>query len=284
MTVATIIAEWEARGSPLEVSDANTRLWREGTGAPVLCLHGVPASGFLYRKVLPELAGLGLEGVTLDLPGLGFADRPVTFDYSWTGLARWFEQALVAADIERYHLVVHDIGGPVGFEMAARSPDRILSLTALNTMTNVASFHRPWMMAPFAVPVLGRVWLAPMETPVLWLLMRYSGMLDTPSRDEVMAYGTLLKRTDGGRAFLKIMQGFERTAAYEDRIKHALAKRTYPAQVIWGRDDPALVMKKYAPEVCAALGVETWHEVRGKHFLQEDSYRQIAEKVAEIAR
>ena len=33
----------------------------EGSGEPVLCIHGIPASSFLYRKLLPELARHGLE-------------------------------------------------------------------------------------------------------------------------------------------------------------------------------------------------------------------------------
>lgn len=283
MPVLSILAEWEARGKPLQVPAADTRIWCLGSGAAVVCLHGVPTSAYLYRKVLPELAKRGLQGVALDFPGLGFADRPQSFDYSWSGLARWCEKALELAGIEHYHLVVHDIGGPIGFEMAAQSPDRILSLTALNTMVDVASFERPWMMEPFAHPVLNRLWLAPMDTPMFLPIMRYAGVLDTPSRDELLAYGKLLKRGDGGRAFLKIMRGFERTKDYEERIKRALKKRNYPAQVIWGRDDPALKMNSFAPTVCAALGLETWHEVRGKHFLQEDSFVEIGELVANIA-
>ena len=45
-------------------------------GEPAVCLHGVPASSFLYRKVLRELAARGLRGIAFDLPGLGLADRP----------------------------------------------------------------------------------------------------------------------------------------------------------------------------------------------------------------
>ena len=283
VSVKAILEEWEKRGAPLTVTGANSRIWRAGTGEPVVCLHGVPASGFLYRKVIDALAGQDMQGVTLDLPGLGFADRPENFDYSWSGLSRWTQDALLAAGIDKFHLVVHDIGGPIGFDLAARHPDRILSLTALNTIVDVAAFHRPWMMEPFARPVLDRIWLAPMNTPVLWALMRYSGMLGTASYSEIMAYGTLLTRGDGGRAFLKIMRGFERTGDFEERIKRGLRARHYPAQVIWGKDDPALRMKEMAPRVCDALGLDTWQEVDGKHFLQEDSFGPIAKRIARLA-
>jgi pimeloyl-ACP methyl ester carboxylesterase len=61
----------------------------QGSGEPVLCVHGLPASAFLYRKVLAELAKLGLRGVAFELPGLGLADRPAGFDYTWSGLGRF---------------------------------------------------------------------------------------------------------------------------------------------------------------------------------------------------
>src|ERR671931_322927 len=123
----------------------------QGQGAPVVLLHGVPTSSYLYRKVIPALAEQGLRAVAFDLPGLGLAARPVDFDYSWSGLARWTGQAIDALEIERCHLVVHDIGGPIACEWAVRNPDRVLSLTALNTMFGLATFRRPWTMAPFAV-------------------------------------------------------------------------------------------------------------------------------------
>jgi haloalkane dehalogenase len=52
--------------------------------------------------------------------------------------------------LDRFHLVVHDIGGPIGFEVATAVPERVLSMTVLNTIIEVQSFHRPWPTEPFA--------------------------------------------------------------------------------------------------------------------------------------
>lgn len=284
MSCRDVVSAWEARGRPLSVDGANTRLWREGRGEPVVCLHGVPASGFLYRKVLTGLAALGLEGITFDLPGMGFADRPTGFDYTWSGLARWTVKALEAAGLESFHLVVHDIGGPVGFDVIRQIPQRIRSLTVLNTLVKAASFHRPWVMEPFAHPVIGALWTASTRTPMIIPLMRTIGMHDGPGNDELRAYGYLLTLGDGGAAFRKVMRGFERTREFEDRIIAALRARAFPAQVIWGAQDPALRMDRYAPELCEVLGLDAWHQVRGKHFLQEDSPGEIAQLVATFIR
>jgi haloalkane dehalogenase len=102
MNATRLIEEWRQQGRALEVEEANTVLWRMGRREIVVCVHGVPTSGFLYRKLLSELASRGLEGVTLDLPGLGLADRPADFDYSWSGLATWHLKAIDAAGIKKF--------------------------------------------------------------------------------------------------------------------------------------------------------------------------------------
>lgn len=284
MSPQQIVADWEARGAALSVAGANTRIWREGSGDAVVCLHGVPASGFLYRKVLPAMAEQGLQGVTFDLPALGFADRPLDFDYSWTGLSEWTVAALDAAGIEDFHLVVHDIGGPIGFDVIRRIPERIRSLTVLNTLVHAASFRRPWVMEPFGYRGLGELWLQGLLTPMIIPLMRMIGVNAGPSNAEIRAYAELLARADRGKAFLRMMRSFERTAEFEQRIIAALQARRFPAQVAWGAQDPALKMQHYAPALCEVLGLDDWHRLPGKHFVQEDSPVLIAELVAKQAR
>src|SRR5215218_81153 len=163
-----------------------------GAGEPVVCLHGVPASCFLYRKVLDELAARGLRGVAFDLPGLGLADRPPDYDYSWTGLGRFAAAAVDELGLERFGLVVHDIGGPVGFELlAAVGPERIRALTVLDTMVEVAGFKRPWMMELFARRGIGELWLAGTARPMWVALMRAVG--GSASYEELVAHLDLLK-------------------------------------------------------------------------------------------
>jgi haloalkane dehalogenase len=281
MNTTQLIEEWRRQGRVLEVEGANTVLWRMGQGETVICVHGVPTSGFLYRKLLPELASRGLEGVTLDLPGLGLAGRPADFDYSWSGLAAWYLKAIDAAGIIDFHLVVYDIGGPIGFDVIRRVPDRIKSLTVLNTLVYASQFQRPWVMEPFAWPVIGRLWLQSARTPMFYVLIKTHGTRNI-NRAEADAYGQLLLGPDSGRAFLRIVRSFERTPAFEQGIKAALKARKFPAQIIWGKDDPPLRMKKYASHLLKALDLESYEAVHGKHFLQEDSSRAIACLIARL--
>ena len=213
---------------------------------------------------------------------LGFADRPRDFDYTWSGLGAWTLSAIDALELERFHLVVHDIGGRVGFDVVARAPERVASLTALNTIVRVASFKRPWSMEPFARRRLGELYLRTLQPFAFERLMRLQGVSSPVPAAELRAYVPLLKRDDGGRAFLRIMRGFERTEQFEARIIEPLARRSFPAQVLWGEDDPALRADRHGEQARAALGVDGVTRLPGKHFVQEDSPEQIAEHVSRL--
>jgi haloalkane dehalogenase len=284
LEVRDVIAAHEAAGRRFEAGGMGSFVLEQGDGDPVVLMHGVPVSSFLYRRVVPELAGRGLRGVAFDLPGLGLAGRPQGFDYSWSGLARWTGEAIDALEIERCHLVVHDIGGPVGFEWAIRNPERVLSLTALNTLVDAASFHRPWPMHPFSIRGVGELWLRSM-LPLPYRQVHYLvGIEDRAAvpRADVDAHLALLKRGDGGRAFLKIMRGFELTAEKERFFFDGLADRPYPAQVVWGEKD-RMIKEPRRLAVQRALGVDEADLLPAKHFLQEDQAPAVAEAIASLA-
>jgi pimeloyl-ACP methyl ester carboxylesterase len=222
--------------------------------------------------------------VAFDLPGLGLADRPVGFDYSWTGLGTFARAAVEALGLARCHLVVHDIGGPVGFEVAAALPDRIQCITILNTLIDADTFHRPWVMEPFAIPGVGRVWLGSMVKPLFRRLMFLQGIEDRSciTRDELDAWLELLKSADGGAAFLKIMRGFERTVEKRHLYRSAVRGVPYPVQIVWGSKDPALTLARYGEQAKAAASLSDLHTVPGKHFLQEDQAPAIADHIATL--
>jgi len=286
MTSTEVVADHRAAGRAFTAAGMTGFVREAGDGETVLCMHGVPTSSFLYRKVLDELAARDLRGVAFDLPGLGLADRPENFDYTWTGLGQYCVSAVDALGLEHFHLVVHDLGGPIGFELAAAVPDRVKSLTVLNTIVDVDTFKRPWSMEPFARRGLGEVYLRALSKPAFRMLMGLQGVADRSAipNAELDAYVDLLKREDSGRAFLKIMRSFERTTAKRDLYRSALASDRYPVQVVWGTRDPALKVDVHGEAARRAAGVDTIHRLPGKHFLQEDQAPAIADLVAGITR
>jgi haloalkane dehalogenase len=285
VTSREVIARHRDAGRFFDAAGVRSFVREQGEGEPVLCLHGVPSSSFLYRKVLAELGTRGLRGVAFDLPGLGLAERPAEFDYTWSGLGRFSVAAADSLELDRFHLVVHDIGGPIGFELAAAMPERVATLTMLNTIVLVDEFKRPWSMEPFARRRIGELYLRTLSKPAFRLLMRLQGIEDTTAvpKEELDAYVDLLRDGDGGRAFLRIMRGFERTAEKQRLYERVLRDRRYPVQIVWGAKDPALTLAVHGEQARTAAGLEEIHTVPAKHFLQEDQAPAIAQLIAKLA-
>jgi pimeloyl-ACP methyl ester carboxylesterase len=123
-----------------------------------------------------------------------------------------------------------------------------------------------------------------MRPPASRWIFRHEGLADRSamSSAEIDAYVALLKREDRGRAFLRIMRGFELTDAKQRFLYEGLADHRYPAQVVWGREDPALGEERRLA-VQDALGVERPLLLPGRHFLQEDQAPAVSEAIAELA-
>ncbi|MDJ0366455.1 alpha/beta fold hydrolase [Hymenobacter sp. H14-R3] len=122
-TVAQLLDQHQACGRYFDVDGVRAFALDYGQGEPVLCLHGVPTSACLFRKMLRSLEAQGLRGISVDLPGLGLTGRPADFDYTFRGFARFLHRATEALGLQQgYHLVVHDIGGAIGLALAADHP------------------------------------------------------------------------------------------------------------------------------------------------------------------
>jgi haloalkane dehalogenase len=282
--VAEAIERHRSAGRGFEAGGVRSLAREEGEGEPVVLMHGIPVSSFLYRKVLPLLAERGLRGVAFDLPGLGLAQKPRTFDYSWSGLGRWTGDAIDALGIDRCHLVLHDIGGPIGLEWALRNRDRVRTLTVLDTLIDVDHFRRVWSMDLAAPPVIGPLWVASIRPPVARWLFYMQGIGDrsaTPAH-EVDAHIALLHRDGGGRSFRQIVRGFELTAEKERFYTDGLRAAGWSAKILWGDRDPALGEDRRRA-IEDALGVKA-QVISAKHFVQEDQAPAVADAIAEVAR
>ncbi|MCC8360315.1 alpha/beta fold hydrolase [Salinimicrobium sediminilitoris] len=285
-TVSEVIREHEASGTYFEVDGIKTFALKYGRGEPVLCLHGVPTSSFLYQKVLRSLEKKGYKGVSIDMPGFGLSERPEGFDYSFSNLADFIYKAAKVLKLKKFHLVVHDVGGPIGFALAARHANRIMSLTILNTWVDVVNFKKPVVMRPFEKRVLGEAELKMMSHLTWPVMFKQMGVINSSriSLSEINAYVDLLKREDHGKAFLKLMRNFDSSEGFRDLCYKAVQSKEYPVQAIWGANDPSLQLETYGKEIKEVAGLKEIHTLRSRHFLQEEAWLGIADKVVDLAK
>ena len=128
-------------GSRLDLDGLSLHYLDEGSGAPVIMLHGNPTWSFFYRNLV-----LGLRSqcrtIVPDHIGCGLSDKPDDRRYKFTLERRVQDLEALIAHLKikgPITLILHDWGGMIGMAYAARQPERIARLVLLNT----AAFHLP---------------------------------------------------------------------------------------------------------------------------------------------
>jgi haloalkane dehalogenase len=104
----------------------------EGSGSAIVMVHGTPDWSFLYREPIRRLADR-YRCIALDHLGFGLSDKPRDWSYRIADHAANFATFVDRLGLERFTLVVHDFGGPIGLSYALDHPERIEGLVICNT-------------------------------------------------------------------------------------------------------------------------------------------------------
>ena len=106
----------------------------EGHGEVVLCLHGQPTWSYLYRKMIPVLAGAGYRVIAPDLIGFGRSDKPTDrASYTYASHVAWVKAFVETLDLNDITLVGQDWGGLIGLRVVAENSARFARVVAANT-------------------------------------------------------------------------------------------------------------------------------------------------------
>jgi len=111
----------------LDVGDASLSYYVTGEGRPVTLLHGFTQSGRSWRELISKLPA-GYRWIIPDLRGHGetqiWKGAECSMDACTADLVKLWD----ALDVERSHLVGYSMGGRLALHVAARRPDRVLSV------------------------------------------------------------------------------------------------------------------------------------------------------------
>ena len=141
MTSATATAFANFHSRVFERNGLKMRYIDEGSGPPVIMLHGNPTWSYYYRNLIDSLHDR-FRCIVPDHIGCGYSDKPQPprYDYSLASRIDDLTALLDSLDLEeKVTLVVHDWGGMIGMAWAARHAKRIDKLVVLNT----GAFHLP---------------------------------------------------------------------------------------------------------------------------------------------
>lgn len=116
-------------------SDGVMRYIDEGEGEPIVLLHGVPTSGWVYRKMIPQLAKNGFRVIVPDMLGFGASDSPYgAAVYSPKSHAKHLSELMESLKVDEWIQVVHDAGSIWAAELIKKNPEKVSKLIVLNAV------------------------------------------------------------------------------------------------------------------------------------------------------
>ena len=105
----------------------------EGEGEPIICLHGEPTWGYLYRNFIPALATTH-RVIVPDHMGFGKSETPTHKPYRFKTHVENLIGLVEELDLTNITFVAQDWGGPIAGSFTLRRPDRVKRLCLMNTM------------------------------------------------------------------------------------------------------------------------------------------------------
>ncbi len=123
-------------------------------GEVVLCLHGEPTWGYMFRHLITALSP-AYRVVVPDHMGFGKSETPAGRSYWLQDHVDNLERFVLSLDLTGITLVMHDFGGPVGMGFAARHPDRIRRIIST---TGPTPLGQPDMLAPLVANAATAPW------------------------------------------------------------------------------------------------------------------------------
>jgi pimeloyl-ACP methyl ester carboxylesterase len=222
---------FQRRQKVRELGDRFVSYIDEGTGEPVVLLHGIPTWGYLWEDTIRVLTKDN-RVIAPDLLGFGYSDKRDCFDRSIAAQTRRIAEFLDALEIESAHLVAHDIGGGVALRLATLHSERVRSLCLMNTIC-----YDSWpieMMLQFGHPLMRKKLSAATALKALRLALKM-GFHSAPDREWLD--GLLSPwRTEVGKLSL-IRNASALNTNLTTEITHLLPRIPVPTLILWGEDD-----------------------------------------------
>jgi pimeloyl-ACP methyl ester carboxylesterase len=262
----------------VSVEGINISYLEEGEGTPIVLVHGIPTSSYLWRDMIKELSAHG-RVVAPDLPGFGLSDPPPNGDYSISSYARLLGSFLDALSIERGTLICHDFGGPITLTYALQHPENYERLVILDTFLHtdlpdwgiLYKLARIWPIGEAFMGLGGRsIARSGLEAGVVDksritedVLRHYYMPEGTPDKLNDTYLGTL--RID----YLEDLKFIEKNLTTIDK----------PTLIVWGENDAFLPL---------SLGERIHGDIAGSkmktipgcgHFVQEDQPGKVTKMI-----
>lgn len=262
-----------------------------GSGAPIVLLHGNPTSSYLWRDVIPPLAGMG-RVIAPDLIGHGDSDKLPASDgpgrYSFETAYDYLEGQLAALGADKQvTLVLHDWGSALGFHWARLHPQQVRGIAYMEGIVMPLPSWNDWPEGARGI---------------------FQGFRSAKGEDLILKRNLFIEAVLPGSILRKLSE--EEMSHYRAPFAAEEDRQTmlnWPRQIPIAGEPPHIVqlVQQYADwlrqstvpklfvnaepgsilvgaqrEFCRSWPNQTEVTVAGSHFIQEDSGTEIGRAVA----
>ena len=258
-----------------------------GAGEPVVFLHGNPTSSYLWRNVIPHVAGFA-RCLAPDLVGMGDSGKAPAGSYRFVDHARyldaWFEALVPTRPVT---LVVHDWGSALGFHWARRHPERVRGLVYMEALVRPVT----WAEWPEPARMIFQALRSPageemvLQKNVFVERILPASVLRGLGEAEMAVYRRpYLEPGESRRPTLTWPREIPIDGEPADVVAIAEAYAAWlsssPVPKLFVNADPGVILVGPQREFCRRWLLQQEVTVRGSHFLQEDSPDEIGEALA----
>ena len=257
-----------------------------GDGDPIVFLHGNPTSSYLWRNVIPHVAGLG-RCIAPDLVGMGRSGPSPHRAYRFVDHVRFLDAWFEALNLDRnVTLVLHDWGSALGFHWARRHPQRVRAIAYMELIVQPrrwadvpearAQFFKDMRSEKGERMVLDENFFVEVLLPRLILRRLSETEMDAyrrPFADRESRLPTLVWPRE-----LPIEGEPADVEAIVEEYGRWLAVSTIPKLFISA--EPGSLLTRRARDFCRTWPNQQEVSVAGLHFIQEDSPTDIGAALA----
>ncbi len=257
-----------------------------GQGQPILLLHGVPTSSWMYRKLIAQLDLNKYRVIAPDLLGWGNSSKVNESQRDLLNPDRQATRILQLMDhleIPQWVNLSHDASGMWSWEILTQAPERIQKLIILNSVAFEDGFKPPVQyaktgfsasMSRFVNGLLGSELIGDLSTRIAIS----DGLNPAYALSDNALEGYAIPLRDGAALSTHIFfTNFEDTYSRFKQYTKILQATHVDSLIIWGQQDTILLADKQIPQLQAALGTDP----DNIHVLS-DAKHYIAEEKAEI--
>jgi pimeloyl-ACP methyl ester carboxylesterase len=257
----------------------------------ILLLHGFPASSFMFRDLMANLAD-SFHLLALDYPGFGYSDAPPREKFSYT-FDKLSEVAGKFADqqgLKKYALYMQDFGGPAGFRLASQRPEQVSFLIVQN-----ANAYDEGLPDSFWAPARS-LWADPSaenfqkireaaisDDALAW---NYTHGVKDESRispDSWVLQQALLARPGNKEIMLDLLYDYRTNPPLYPQWHQYFRRHQPPALIVWGKNDIIFPESGAHPYLRDLKSVD-FNLLDTGHFALEDHVEVIVAHIRRFAK